>query len=389
MSLLDHVDFDLYLTPAEFEGGSVAFPPQRFADRNDRLRALDALWRGDYSAYLTNQAVPVNVFADYSTRLADLMLMSEPGGVDIPVGAALYDAVIDISRFGGAILHWDGNLTVRSPLGWYPLHRDDGTGGDMWLATFVSDAAQSTQADRASAEVVWDTGESYTIVYQWSDGRLGAPIERTENDDAEVEVVAAEPTIGTLWGSSKYVRLCGAVVEMVRRLSKNSAVLDLFSGPTITYEATLDEARQQFRIPESDTPEEADRKIREALGEAFEGSIIRLDAECGLVRASYLQPSTGGVRDALSQVDTLRKFVADTTGLPDLSGMTQPPSGEALKRIFLAWYAESNRLLNRLREAVSMLIGAELQWVHVFDSIELNRAPATPAMPTIESRVVG
>ena len=50
MALLDEVSFDIYLAEGEV-GESVSFPPDRFRLRDQRLAALNKLWKGDFSDY--------------------------------------------------------------------------------------------------------------------------------------------------------------------------------------------------------------------------------------------------------------------------------------------------------------------------------------------------
>ena len=77
MALIDDVSFDIYLTPDDV-GENKTFPPPRFRLRDQRLQALNALWKGDFSAYQIAHLVKVNYFHSYSTKLANLLLMSKP-----------------------------------------------------------------------------------------------------------------------------------------------------------------------------------------------------------------------------------------------------------------------------------------------------------------------
>ena len=385
MSLLGRVDFDIYLTLPEFWEGGAAWPPERFRSRNERLRALEKLWYGDFSDHLTNQAVPVNSFQDYSTRLADLMLMSQPQGVDVVVDSALYDAVIDLSRYGGSVLYWDGELSAKDPLGWYPLHVENRGSGDVFFTKFISDSALSSIPDRAQIDMVDHQTQAVTRrVYAYTEGRLGNVLSEETLDEASVAVVPADPAMG-IWGSSKYSRLCGPVIEIVRRLSKNSAVSDLYTGPKLIYRSTAADAIDRFP-PSPEDPADIEEVIRGRLGEAFEGEIIRLDPDTCLVDAAFLQPDTSGVTHALSQVETLRMFIADSTGMPDPNTLSQAVSGVAIKLRHLPWYAETSRLQNRLREAVDGLLEVNLQWPHLFDTLGDVTPERVPPMRVQVSR---
>ena len=366
MSLLKQIDFNIFIRPEEFENGNTMFPPNRFYNRDKRLRALHDLWEGDLSDYLTELTVPVNIFQYLTTRQADLMLMSEPTGVDNALlGDGLYDAIIDLSRYGGVLLHWDGDLSVRDPRGWYPLHD-----GDIFMTTFVSDSAASDRPDRARIEVVMDTGESYEIYYEYSDRQLGRILERKELPAAEVRIVPADPAYG-IWGQSEYQKLCGPAVEIVRRITENSYVLDLFSGPTIGWASSQSDAVEDLDINTTNlTDQEIRQKINEGIGNTFRGKILPLPADISEV--DFLQPNVSGVGQSLAQVQAMRQFIADITGIPEMTGANQNRTGQAWRRAYLPWYARTKRLQNKLKTTVEQMIGTTFEWLHVFDSMELE-----------------
>ena len=59
------------------------------------------------------------------------------------------------------------------------------------------------------------------------------------------------------------------------------------------------------------------------------------------------------------------------TGLPSLTGASMP-SGEALKRVFLHFYAESAAMQLDLQAAISLLLGVDVEWEHIFDQMEVQ-----------------
>ena len=90
------------------------WPPRQFTERDERLRVLDCLWRGDFSPIPTWQPgpspVPINLFFSYSTQVANILTSEPPSvaGLDEMFNRRLeetaYDALVDQSRFGGAVL---------------------------------------------------------------------------------------------------------------------------------------------------------------------------------------------------------------------------------------------------------------------------------------------
>ena len=60
-------------------------------------------------------------------------------------------------------------------------------------------------------------------------------------------------------------------------------------------------------------------------------------------------------------------------GLPNLQGQTL--SGEALKRLFVHFYAESKAMQNSARDGLEELLGTTVTWEHVFDSDVFSAMP--------------
>ena len=69
---------------------------------------------------------------------------------------------------------------------------------------------------------------------------------------------------------------------------------------------------------------------------------------------------------SLAQVAEMKEAVQMLTGLPTLTGASMP-SGEALKRVFLHFYSESAAMQIDLQAAISLLLGVEVEWEHIFD----------------------
>lgn len=364
-TLADDVSWDVYIT-ADDIGPNQPWPPGRLRDRDRRIERLTRLWRGDYSTELaavrTNIVAP-NLFAQYSTKMANLLTMTQPtttgGGEDDRLPAVVYDALIDLTRYGGALLyHLDGDLTVPAPSRWYPTRTSD-----YLIRPTTSDTAQTSAADRV--EVVHVAGgEAVRDVYAWSPGQIGSLIASgDEMGDAELAVVPREPSRG-IWGAAKYVEIYPAAIEIARRLSRNSRTLDLFARPLPVFRSSEFDSRSRFAVPRSDSPAQAQAKILEGqLGMMVEETLHLPD---DLIDVTYLQPDTSGISDSLAQVQSLLDVYRDVTGLPDLSGQTL--SGEALKRLFVHFFAETKALQQSLTAALSDLLDTQVTWEHVFDS---------------------
>ena len=182
-------------------------------------------------------------------------------------------------------------------------------------------------------------------------------------------VVPRPPSAG-IWGSAKYPELCDPIIEIARRLSRNSRLLDLYSGPVPVFKASEPDAATRYGVADTDTDDESREKILKGQIGQFEQETVFLPDD--LVGVSFLQPQIQGVSTALQQVAEMKEAISSLTGLPSLTGGASVPSGEALKRVFLHFYAESSALQTTLTDAFSSLLGVEVTWEHVFDQMEMQ-----------------
>ena len=387
--LLDDVSFDVYAIPNDLQPGRT-WPPNRFQTRNDRLADLRGLWAGQLPRGVDLGPNPVvwNGWRSYSLRLANMLIASPPEvpqqledpaegvePVDAPLGQLnpledlAFDAIIDMTRFGGVVLvGYDDGIAVIDPASWYP-----GEEGEHYIVrTYLEVDPQNPEAvedNRIEITMIADTSiTTYTHAFQGHTIRevLGAPMVGM----GALEVVPRDPRMG-IWGASKYLELYSPIVEICRRYSRNSRILDLYSGPVPVFRQGDVDARARFGVQPDEDDDVAQRKILEGQIGMLEADSISLPED--ILDVSFLQPNVQGTTYALTQVHDLREQVRAMTGLPDLSGQTV--SGEALKRIFVDFYAESRALQNALRAALERLLGEPVVWDHLFDSGLMQSSP--------------
>ena len=363
MALLDEISFDIYLGDGEI-GEKVSFPPERFRLRDARLAALNKLWKGDFSDYQIQYEVSVNYFHSYSTKLANLLLMSNPVAGDIEISQPAYDALVDMTRYGGAILGWDGEtLRAYDPISWYPM-----IDGDVFVRPFTSVEAPDANFDAVNVLVVSGDGSAESRTYDWQSGQIGGLRESESVGPIAVAVVPRSPTVG-IWGTAKYAELCDPIIEIARRFSRNRRLLDLYSGPVPVFQASTPDAATKYGVPASDTEDERRDKILAGQSRELEGESLHLEDD--VVGVSFLQPDVSGVMTSLAQVAEMKEAVQMLTGLPALTGASMP-SGEALKRVFLHFYSESAAMQIDLQAAISQLLGVDVKWEHIFDQMEMQ-----------------
>ena len=117
-----------------------------------------------------------------------------------------------------------------------------------------------------------------------------------------------------------------AVVEIARRYSKNSRVLDLFTAPTPVFRSSDADARTRFNVAKRQTRDaEAQRKILEGQVGMLEEDTFHLPDD--LLDVQYLQPIVTGVDQAMKQVEMMMQSLRDMAGLPNLQGQTLSRGG--------------------------------------------------------------
>ena len=387
--VLDDVSWDVWVLPRDLEGRA-QWPPEQFRVRDTRIDLLTDLWRGGLgpATDLGPSPVRLNPFKAYSTRLANFLLLSEPMAMgEIPEEAVVesiptpgevndlvdvaHDCLIDLSRFGGCVLlRVDGALAVPSPATWYP-HMD---GSTILSRPWATGESGDGEIDRLDLTVIADGMGRVETRWYSDQGTLGDVLEVMDLGPCEIEVVARDPREG-IWGSAKYLEMWSIAYEVNRRLSRNSRLFDLFSGPIPVFQQSDVDTDVRFGVDADDDAAERQRKVLEGqLGILSEDSLHLPDS---VLSVSYLQPNVQGTSYALTQVTDLREMLREMTGLPDLTGQTL--SGEALKRLHIHFYAETRALQNSLRLAMERLLGEQIDWPHVFDG-GLFAGP-DPAMP--------
>ena len=155
----------------------------------------------------------------------------------------------------------------------------------------------------------------------------------------------------------------------MRRTSNNRRLLDLSTTPLPVYNQSNLDADRRYDVPHDATLEERGKIISDGLYNELERGV--LSVEDIVTSVAFLQPSVAGINQALAHIQEMKEAIYSITGLPSLSGPHQPPpSGEALKRIFIHFYAESSALQTQLATTAAELIGQDIQWDHIFDVIE-------------------
>ena len=333
---------------------------------------MQRLWFGDFSNVIEvpDDFISINYCQSYSTRLANLLLMVQPEPLDTVDSDILYDAVVDLTRYGGCILaRADDALMALDPMTWYPVDN----GANAFVTHYVSSNADNDIPDRVMIRVFHETGVVEDNHYSWSgdssmqSGRIGTVIESNiVSRNAQVIVLPKAPRQG-IWGLAKYLELASPTAEIANRMSRNSRVLDLNGRPVPVFKQGDTDADREFGITDDDTTDETLDKIERGQVDILNREIVRLPD--GVMDFKFESPNVSGVSVSLDVIERSQHMISQLTGMPSLTGEYVPPSGVALKRLLLNFYAESSAMQNSIVEALAEL-GITIEWRHPFDVLE-------------------
>ena len=246
--MLDDVNYELVMTLEQL-AQTRAFPPERFAQRDERLRLFYSLWNGDLTSLVDRRedvAVTVNYFQRFSTEVSEILMTSEPRGgpAELDLIQPLSEALVDMTRYGLTVLEWtpdDNELRTVDPRMYYPL--DDG--GAIFFRPYVSADASSATEDRAEVTVLDAGGGAEERIYSYASGALGDLVETLPLPATFYVAVGMEPKRPG-WGTSSYEIMLPPVLELAKRLSSNSHVLDVNAHPLLMAYMTDAQARDRF-----------------------------------------------------------------------------------------------------------------------------------------------
>ena len=365
-----HRPFEIISVPrAAFDAGQ-SFPPMATSRRDEVWGLLGGMMRGELPPGLLGQGER-RVFwngARFNVGRLVALLLAEPpvtaSGTDLSEVAG--DMISDMEVFGGAVaVLEDGVVRAHDPRLWWPL--TDGSGLVAMPWTDAEDGSWSLGHNRLDvlvADAPDEPGAAFGEAWTASlEGDTIGPVIASDEPEAAIEVVRRRPAEG-LWGSSRVREMWDLVIEIARRYTRNSVILDRYSGPIPVFRSSPLDAAARFGVRPGEDDAQRQRRILEGqLGMIREDTIHLPD---NLLDISFLQPNVQGATYALTQVTDLREQVRELTGLPDLSGATL--SGEALKRINLHFFVESRTMLNSIRRTLERLLGEPVNWEHPFDT---------------------
>ena len=396
---LKRPDFDLYLSERDLVPGA-SFPPERFRSRDTHLDTLDNIYRGDFRQFVEKPEdvmIPISPARRLVKVQVDLLMMSTPEAA-YPLRTVAADAIRDMLVYGGAVIVVDQegdvdtleadiadesmepgvvNIYTVSPLTWYPREE----GGAALLRPFISSMGGTDNlADRVEITLLGEHGEMIEVREYHFDGvgvfgTIGPLIEERAASRGGVLLSATSPQ-EDIWGESILLDLAAPLLELAKRYSQNSQILDKNAKPNRVWQAGTDDSIDMF-ASEDDDDETAYEKIAKGFGERAEKGDVWLGDRTQKV--SYLEFS-GNLPGSFEQIQSVREMIAQLSGLPAIldSLVQASPSGVSLRLQYLPFFAATSALQQDLAEVLSdaLALGGlapDIEWPHIFDVMDAER----------------
>lgn len=399
-------DFSVYLMESDLAIGS-QFPPERFRSRDIHLDELYAIYRGDFRRFVDDDdkvKVPISPARRLVTMQTDLLMMSTPeNSGDYPLRAVAADALRDMDVYGGAVIIVDNadavdtidaalvddgapmdgpNIYTASPLTWYPM---DGGGCALVRPFFSPMAPSSVVYDRVEiTRVPGREGPIYVSEHNYDGvglyGSIGAMVEERQTGYGGVLLAARSPQ-EDIWGESLLLDMAAPLVELAKRFSQNSKVLDESARPIPVVSSGTDDAMDAFPLS-ADDPDDLTEydKVAQGYANRMREDVFWLNDRTQKV--SYLEPN-GNLMASFEQIRNVREMISYLSGLPAIleSLIAQAPSGVSLRLQYLPWYAATKAKQLDLAEVLGLAMemagfDSAIEWPHIFDTLDAERDAA-------------
>ena len=395
----------------------VEFPGQPVAEWMARIRLYHRLFEGDFSLVLEDARLQQNFFKVIAERIAE-ELMSVPPTTGDPladesVGDVAYDAIVDMCRYGSAVL-WtpprfeegedDPYPVLLDRLHWVPTE----TG---WM--YAVPMANTVDGIYDTIEVLAQQGDTlFGGVYHYTDGFpgfIGELVRDYEPFQMTYEDTVAISPLNPLrrdseQGTSMFDAMGPAVIETARRYSTNSAVLDKFRNPLFAARGHKQDILGLTPGLEADgagsppdlsaqplTYAEEQAKLNEELdstGTDFEKSdIVFLPPAI-----QDLEPITWDayLSESFTQIDEMRRMIRAISTVPGLFPGEEEAatSGVALRLLNRPFFSKSGAMQKRFIRAYRESSGIELEWDHPYSESDQDDIPDPSVLATPQVEVV-
>ena len=367
---------------------SAEWPPRSVKPRISRLHLYYNLFEGDFSQVTDDLRLQMNYFKMVPERVAEELLSIAPttgeAEADEEVQDVLYDSLIDMCRYGGAVLWTDpeGSVQLLDPRFYVPTE----TG---WI--YALPIANVPDGVYDTAHIIGQSGDTlYSEVRSYASGYLGGVIEELFSELFEDTLVVAplNPMRGYgHWGTSMYDAMGPAVIEIARRYTANSAYLDKQRNPNMAVRGNKGDVLGL--APEIDPGELTYEQEQDLINQRLSQTGTDLEDNDVVFLPPEIQsaePITwdGRIVDSMEQIREMRNMLQAITTVPGLGlnpGEFQvATSGVALRIINRPFFSKSGSMQKRLIRAYRESSGIQLDWPHPYseeegDIVEVEDVP--------------
>lgn len=283
------------LTNLDFLAPGQPWPPRSEQPRLERYAANKKLWEGDHADVYIEQlrriersigslkeqigyAVVPNYQRLISLKTADL-LVGEPPEISAKDDAQtealaqflerfnlqrlLYQAALDISRYGDAVLtvrlkSHRGSLGISQPSSWFPVVSPSNT-QDIQHHVIAQEETETVDGLERPVRLhayVHSPGTYTYTVYALEDGSIGRVLQLPKTERTTLSGFAVFPLRGittsdSIFGCDDYVPVDSIVSEIMIVISNISRILDKHSAPSMqgSINALVDDGRGEYVVP--------------------------------------------------------------------------------------------------------------------------------------------
>ena len=385
----------------DFAPGAI-FPPDRVADRTNRLELYENLYRGDISDFVKDMTaanfVP-NFWERVLSVIVSLMMAADPEVSDedlLTVQALLGDGAINGFRSGRGYMIRAGDEM------WSPETSCvyEGTNEDIF--TICLGTSINTPDNSPDYADIYNVGPDFAIYWQqrWDHGSLREVIVEPTMMPGTFAAVDRPPRYRG-FGKSLFDSLIAPVVAMSLRLSGNERVIEKNLHPVTMMPVALadfsafggqgDPLNRQTNRPNL---AEFQREVNDALDE---DTMLVPD---GATNITKLEWGATAMSAAMEMVDKVTTMVSIMSGVPIdvLNGEFAATSGVALDRMLLALASEVRMFKRVLHAGAEKVYGQPFDWDDYFSSGQTDAdtnpqvddpAPETVIMVPSESEAPG
>ena len=383
--LLNYVNFDIAV-PGEYWQEGRTKVPQAVRPRVDRMELYFRLFNGEFAPLRLKEKemqVRINYFERVATFIPDLLMAFPPTINGLPDGFdvnvlqdAIYDVIVNMVRFGTGVFYAnDENLQSIDPRLWFPWED-----GDTIITSthLVNDEGMFGK----TRNTVMRFGEGFDdmLTFEANDNvNLG---ELTDEEEIATTVqrpivpCPLRPATGE-WGKSMYNVMVPMVIELTKRYSSSSNILDEHSDPTLVAihgEEKIPRVRGRDTLEAGVNRQDIERYniLSELKSKFFETSKSVKDVK-------YLTWD-GKLESNFKQIAEVEDTLYASIHLPaSFQGVLRGggiPSGQTLKRMFVSTYTMIENLQHALGPNIQKalkVLGHEvtIEWLNPIDRVDV------------------